>query len=176
MAQIQEKGGGNKKGGGKVRTKKASTAIDMTPMVDLAFLLLTFFMLATTFAKPQTMEITMPVKDDVEQSPVKASKALTIILGENDELYYYQGLLAEGEEKPDLKRSDYSGQGIRQVLLRLGQQIQDMVVMIKPMEKSRYNNVVDILDEMAITSTKKYAIVDITPADEDLVEENKGTL
>jgi biopolymer transport protein ExbD len=170
MAQIQESGGGGKDKGGKVRVKKASNKIDMTPMVDLAFLLLTFFMLTTTFAKPQTMEITMPVKDDNIQTPVKASNALTIILWENDKVYYYQGLFEEGAE-PELVTSDYSSKGIRQILLRLSQQNPNLVVMIKPYGKSRYTNVVDILDEMAITNIKKYAIVDITEADEKFVEE-----
>lgn len=172
MAQIQEKGGGKQKGG-KKRSKKSSTKIDMTPMVDLAFLLLTFFMLTTTFAKPQIMDITMPVKDPNKEveTPVKASNALTIILGEGNKLYYYQGLLAPGEPEPELLNSDYSAKGIRQVLLRLRAN-PELVVMIKPHEESRYNNVVDILDEMAITNIKKYAIVDITDEDKGLVETN----
>jgi biopolymer transport protein ExbD len=172
MAQIQESGGGNEKGG-KVRSKKASNKIDMTPMVDLAFLLLTFFMLTTTFAKPQVMDITMPVKDPNEevQTPVKASNALTIILGEEDRLYYYEGLLSPTDPEPELVKSDYSSKGIRQVLLRLRAN-PDLVVMIKPHEESRYTNVVDILDEMAITNIKKYAIVDITDADKEFVEKN----
>lgn len=172
MAQIQEQGGGKEKGG-KVRSKKSSNKIDMTPMVDLAFLLLTFFMLTTTFAKPQVMDITMPVKDPNEevQTPVKASNALTIILGEDDKLYYYEGLLSPNDPEPELVKSDYSSKGIRQVLLRLRAN-PDLVVMIKPHEESRYNNVVDILDEMAITNIKKYAIVDITKEDKEFVEKN----
>ena len=145
----------------------------MTPMVDLAFLLLTFFMLTTTFAKPQVMDITMPVKDPNEevQTPVKASNALTIILGENNQLYYYEGLLAPGEAEPTLVKSDYSSDGIRKVLLQKRVN-PDLVVMIKPHEESRYTNVVDILDEMAITNIKKYAIVDITEEDKEFVEKN----
>ena len=82
MAEIQPKAEGGK--GGKKRAKKMSTKIDMTPMVDLAFLLLTFFMLTTTFNKPQTMEINMPVKDNTDNpTELKASKALTVILGKN---------------------------------------------------------------------------------------------
>jgi biopolymer transport protein ExbD len=175
MSQIQESGGGKEKGG-KKRSKKSSTKIDMTPMVDLAFLLLTFFMLTTTFAKPQIMDITMPVKDPNEnvETPVKASNALTILLGEKDQVYYYQGLLAEGEAEPELIKADYSSKGIRQVLLRLRSN-PDLVVMIKPHEESRYNNVVDILDEMAITDIRKYAIVDITDADKELLN-TKATI
>jgi biopolymer transport protein ExbD len=62
MAQLNtDSGGGSHKKGGKVKAKKHSTTVDMTPMVDLAFLLLTFFVLTSTFSKPKTMEITFPV-------------------------------------------------------------------------------------------------------------------
>ena len=117
MAEIQPKGDSGGKGG-KKRAKKMSTKIDMTPMVDLAFLLLTFFMLTTTFAKPNVMQLTMPVKEKnpEEQTVLKASDAFTIIMGEKDKLYYYEGLLDENV-KPQLKLSDYSADGIRKILL-----------------------------------------------------------
>src|SRR6188508_1902508 len=100
MAEIQEGGGGGHKGG-KKRAKKMSTKIDMTPMVDLAFLLLTFFMLTTTFNKPQTMEINMPTNEKTpDPTELPASKALTVILGKNDKVYYYQGL-NDGKVQPD---------------------------------------------------------------------------
>src|ERR1041385_6538655 len=93
MAEIQGGGGGGKKDG-KVRSKKTSTRIDMTPMVDLAFLLLTFFILTTTLSKPQTMEITMPekVKKGDEQPEVNEKKVLTLVLGPNDKVYWYVGI------------------------------------------------------------------------------------
>ena len=73
MAEIQGGGGEGGKKGGKIRSKKSSTRIDMTPMVDLAFLLLTFFILTTTLSKPQTMEITMPEKPKPEDKQGKTS-------------------------------------------------------------------------------------------------------
>ena len=164
MAEVNSGEGGKK--GGKKRGKKVSTKIDMTPMVDLAFLLITFFMLTTTFSKPQTMEVNMPDKtENNEQQPLKESKALTIILGEGDKVYYFTGLT-----NPKVEVTDYSAQGIRQVLLNKNKQIKDMVVLIKPMDASRYKNMVDILDEMHITNTKRYAIVSITPKDVDLTK------
>jgi len=164
MAEVNTGGGGKK--GGKKRAKKVSTKIDMTPMVDLAFLLITFFMLTTTFSKPQTMEVNMPDKtENNEQQPLKESKALTIILGEDNKVYYFTGLT-----DPKVELTDFSAQGIRQVLLQKNKQIKDMVVLIKPMNTSRYKNMVDILDEMHITNTKRYAIVDITPKDRDLTK------
>jgi biopolymer transport protein ExbD len=168
MAEISQGGGGGKKDG-KVRSKKASTKIDMTPMVDLAFLLLTFFMLTTTFNKPQTMEITMPekVKKDDVQTEVNEKKVLTVILGDNDKVYWYKGIT-----DPEIKLSDFSATGIRKVLTEQNAATDKMIVLIKPAKESRYKNVVDILDEMNITNMQRYAIVKITSVDEDLVKES----
>ena len=173
MAEIQEKGGK----GGKGKPKKQSTKIDMTPMVDLGFLLLTFFILTTTFAKPQTMEINMPVKPKTEEekSELKASNALTLLLGANDKIYWYAGLPNE-PTAPGVQLTNYSASGLRKILLDRKNN-PDLVVLIKPMdtdkEKSRYKNMVDVLDEMNITDTRKYAIVPVDPRDEKLVEEAK---
>lgn len=167
MAEMDTSSGGGKKRHGKKRGKKLSTRVDLTPMVDLAFLLITFFMLTTTFAKPQTMEINMPAKDKEkpkETQAIKESKALTVVLGANDKVFYYQGVT-----DPKVDSTDFSDNGIRRVLLQKNREIPDLVVVIKPMEISRYKNVVDILDEMTITNTTRYAIVDITKKDLELV-------
>ena len=84
MAEVQQGGGGGHKKGDKVRAKKMSTKIDMTPMVDLAFLLLTFFLLTTTFNKPKTMEVNMPDKVDDESQQTK--------INENDILNQYAAI------------------------------------------------------------------------------------
>ncbi len=165
MAEIDSGGGGKKKKG--VRSKKASTKVDMTPMVDLAFLLITFFMLTTTLNKPQAMQVNMPDKNENEKPPELAeSKAMTIILGENDKLYWYTGV-----KEPSVSTTDYSPEGIRHVLLKKNKEVgPDLVVVIKALKKAKYNNLVNILDEMHITNTKHYAIVDITSQDEELVK------
>jgi biopolymer transport protein ExbD len=176
MAEIQPKGDGGGKGG-KKRAKKMSTKIDMTPMVDLAFLLLTFFMLTTTFNKPQTMEINMPDKTKVEddqQTKIKASEALTIILGKNDVVYYYKGL-NDGTTQPELVTTDFSDKGIREVLLDMGARIPKLTVLIKPVKTARYKNVVDILDEMNITNTRRYALVEMTDLDTKLMQTVTGS-
>ena len=114
MSEIQGKADHGGKGG-KKRAKKMSTKIDMTPMVDLAFLLLTFFMLTTTFAKPYVMELNMPVKSD-DRPPVAMSKAMTIILGKDNKAYYYFGLntpLDKTVPKPELKVTNFSANGIQ---------------------------------------------------------------
>src|SRR5574343_480218 len=93
MAEIEGGGGGGKHKGGKKRGKKLSTRVDFTPMVDLGFLLITFFMLTTSMNKPQTMEINMPVKDkdltEEDQTKVKASQAMTILLTKDNKVVYY---------------------------------------------------------------------------------------
>lgn len=118
MAELPTGGGGGHKEG-KKRTKKLSTRVDLTPMVDLGFLLITFFMLATTLIKPQTMEIAMPSNkkvDDKQRSEVKASKAITIVMTKNDQIFYYFGTKEKGVD-PKVEVSDYSKTGIRTMLL-----------------------------------------------------------
>jgi len=167
MAELEQKAVG-KKGKKKKGRKKMSTRIDLTPMVDLGFLLVTFFMLTTTFTKPQTMEINLPVKPkgevtEEEQNSLKASKALNILLGADNKLYWYRGLPREPIEP--LTETNFSADGIRKVLLEKNITVTDMVVLIKPTNDANYKNVVDILDEMNICNIKRYALVDITQDD-----------
>lgn len=169
MAEIDQSGGGKK--GGKKRSKKASTKIDMTPMVDLGFLLITFFMLTTTLAKPVTMQLSMPDKTETkETSPVKASETLTVLPDEN-KVYYYQG--KPGDATTVVQVTDYSDQGIRQVLFRLKKQIgQNFTIVIKATKGAKYKNMVDLLDECAITDNKRYALLEITPIDEEMLKKS----
>jgi biopolymer transport protein ExbD len=144
----------------------------MTPMVDLAFLLLTFFMLTTTFAKPNVMQLTMPVKSGDDVTPVGRSHALTIILGKAHNVYYYFGLHAPHDPSvpvPTLHTTDFSPKGIRQVLLTRSRQQPAPIVLIKANATANYQDMVDILDEMNITDQKKYALTDLTAADRQLL-------
>lgn len=166
MAEIAE---GPEKGEKKTKPKKHSTKIDMTPMVDLAFLLLTFFMLTNTFNKPQTMEINMPAKPKTEEKiqPVPASKTITFLLGKDDKIYWFHGEV----DKTKMEITNYGKDGVRKIILEKSAVIKDakgecdMVVLIKPKDDSRYKNVVDMLDEMTITGMKRYAIVEVQPQD-----------
>jgi biopolymer transport protein ExbD len=168
MAEINSEHSG--KSDGKVRSKKTSTRIDMTPMVDLAFLLLTFFVMTTTLNKPQTMEITMPEKPKQEdnQPVVNERRVLTLLLGESDKIYWYRGIT-----DPEVKVTDFSDGGIRNVLRLQNTETKDLVILIKPSDKSRYKNVVDILDEMNIGNIARYALVEITPVDLELIKDSK---
>lgn len=132
-------------------------------------------MLTTTFSKPQTMEINLPVKEKninpKEEPGVPASKTLTIIMGEDNKLFYYMGLTNDPLEGPI--GTDYTADGIRKVLLEKNTRIDKLVVLIKPADKSVYKNVVDILDEMNISNIQRYALVEITPEDMDLIKTYK---
>ncbi len=173
MAEMNTSEGHAKKGG-KKKAKKMSTRVDLTPMVDLGFLLVTFFMLTTTFSKPQTMEINMPVKPkgnevvEDNQNAVKASKALTIILGADNKIFYYSGV-PDKANPPE--KTDYSAEGIRKVLLEKNRTVKDLVVLIKPTDESNYKNMVDMLDEMNISDIKRYALVDVASFDLDLIKD-----
>jgi biopolymer transport protein ExbD len=170
MADIEVKD----KGGGKGRSKKIPTRVDFTPMVDLGFLLITFFMLATTLSKPQAMELNVPAKEEKPEDTtvIKESKALTLILGENDTLYYYIGV-----KEPQVNFIDFSvPKNVEAVIYDRQNAVQaqygnkdELVVLIKAMAASKYKNMVNILDEMSITNTKRYALVDFTEADSMII-------
>jgi len=169
MAELGGGGGGKKKGG-KVRAKKSSTRIDMTPMVDLAFLLLTFFVMTTTLNKPQTMEITMPEKPKPgdEMPEINEKNVMTLVLGEDDKIYWYVGIT-----NPDVEVSNFSATGIRKILLEKKAALPKLVVLIKAMDEAKYKNMVDIMDEMNISAMQRFALVDITPTDVELVKESQ---
>ena len=169
MAELGGGGGGKKKGG-KVRAKRSSTRIDMTPMVDLAFLLLTFFVMTTTLNKPQTMEITMPEKPKPgdEMPEINEKNVLTLVLGEDDKIYWYMGIT-----DPKVEVSNFSATGMRKILLEKKAELPKLVVLIKAMDEAKYKNMVDIMDEMNISAMQRFALVDITPTDVQLVKESQ---
>ncbi len=175
MAQMDTSSDSGKKKGKKVRSKKMSTKIDFTPMVDLGFLLITFFMLTTTMSKPQKMDITYPFKDDKEvkkpdEPEVKASKVITLIPGGNNKVYYYNGLgNAEEEGSTGIDSTDFSKDGLRKVLLQKRSDVQAQhgkdekpIVMIKADTAANFKNFVDVLDELRITGNTVFVINDIT--------------
>ncbi len=179
MAELDTGGGGGKHKGGKVRSKKQSTRVDMTPMVDLMFLLITFFMLTTTLAKPQAMDLAMPDKDEKneQQLDVADTRTMTILLGSNNKIEWYIGLVDDPKTPPTV--IGYGKNGIRKALLDNARDIKaktgkDMIVLIKPSDKSVYRNLVDILDEMKIVDVKSYAIVDITEPEVGLLKRDSA--
>ena len=208
MAEIVQEE--SHKGKGKRKAKKHGTHIDMTPMVDLACLLLTFFMLTTAFNKPKVMEVIMPDKPKDNEKPPELDKdrALNIILVENDKILWYVGIA--DPSKTQLTEADYSKEGIRRVLLERNKQLftnitkmnKDIVdgklklprdsvegrikrfykadkfgpiVLIKAADGVKYRNIVDIIDEMAITNIARYSLVDINPVEKMMVQTRLGS-
>ena len=162
-----------------VTGKKGAPHIDMTPMVDLGFLLITFFMLATTFSKPKTMEIIKPArpdKDMKDQPKVNVKRVLSILLGENDKVYFYQAPEGVGAALK-VDSADFGAAGIRSTIRQRQKDVEatfgnkdTLVVLIKGMPKAKYKNMVDILDEMRITGVKSYALIDRDKIDTTIME------
>lgn len=177
MAELDTSGGGKNKGG-KVRSKKQSTRVDLTAMVDLAFLLITFFMLTTTLAKPQAMDLAMPDKEKVDQQEltVADNRTMTILLGSNNRLEWYMGLVDKPMTPPQV--DNYGRNGIRKALIENSKKViattgdpkKGLIVLIKPSDQSNYRNFVDILDEMKVSNISQYAIVDISDPDLELLK------
>lgn len=202
MAQMETGGGGGHgKHKGGVRSKKMSTRVDLTPMVDLAFLLISFFMLTTTLNKPKAMELNMPkkVEDPDLLADVGECQVLHVLLDTLDQVWYYEGLQVAG-----LQKTTFAGDGgIRKQILKKMKSVpkecppgkkwvdanknktkdegevtmgpRDAIVLIKMLKGARYKNMVDILDEMDITGCKIYAIQDPDPIEIEAVG-NGGTV
>jgi hypothetical protein len=116
MAQMETGGGGGGKHKGGVRSKKMSTRVDLTPMVDLAFLLISFFMLTTTLNKPKAMELNMPKKTEIEEDEQEVGRmsGIKLLLDTLDQVWYYEGLKVAG-----LQKTSFAGDGgIRKEILK----------------------------------------------------------
>ncbi len=174
MAEIQAKGG------------KSSPRVDLTAMVDLGLLLITFFMFTTTMAKPKAMQLQMPYKDSLmtkeDQNKVKADEAMTILLSKEHRIYYYEGIGDDPTKPPELKVTYFNDKdGIRDVLIAKKKKIKgliaqgvldtddQMTVIIKPDENSTTDDLVNLLDEMTINQIPVFAVVDITPVDKEFI-------
>jgi len=184
MAELDTSGGGHKKGPGVKKGKKLSTRVDLTPMVDLGFLLITFFIFTTTMSQPTAMKLLLPddkVTPD-QQNKAKESGALTILMGADNHIYYYEGQLKN--DASNFLSASYNGENsIRDVILKKKAYVRsiaqdpndpehDLVIVIKPSQYCTYKNVIDILDEMSINVVKKFALVDIFDIEEQLVKKS----
>ena len=153
------------------RMKRHSLRIDMTPMVDLGFLLISFFVMTVQLSKPYETKFNMP-KDGTD-TPLQNSAALTVILGNNREVWYYHGDWKDAKQKNQIFKTSFSyKQGLGDVirekqiqldnnpLVREGRK--DLTILIKPSGNSNYTGIVDVLDEITINDVKRYALVKIT--------------
>jgi len=180
MAAIEVAGNAHGTGSGRMRTR-ISTRVDMTPMVDLGFLLITFFMLTTTMSKPTSMSAFFPHKGTSDGLPIRGSGTLTIFLGSHDQIYYLDGVAPDDENASASLKTTDAGTGLRKVIFAAhkrasaleGKRSDDrnaLVIVIKPTAVSTYKNMVDVMDEMAITKSRRYALVDyLTGAEKKLL-------
>jgi len=196
---------GGKKGPGVKKAKRLSTRVDMTPMVDLGFLLITFFVFTATMSSPTTLDLNMPkdIKKQEDQTEVKESSVLTVMLGKADQVYYYEGKLVVDATGNNFKQTTFIG--IRDIIINKKKEVmdryyqrpdpeceakaraegkpvsncadKDFVVIIKPSDDATYRNTVDILDEMTINQVRTYAMVKIADVEYELIkktEESNG--
>jgi biopolymer transport protein ExbD len=186
MAEIDTSGGGKQKGGVK-KSKKMSTRVDMTPMVDLGFLLITFFMLTTSFAKPQVMNLAMPDKEVKKEdlAEVKEGTVITLLLAKENAVVYYEGI-----PTTELNTTTINYKELRDVLLSKKKKVDaeygmddnidkvtgekkapksKALVLIKPSDDATYNNLVDAIDECQIAGITRYAILDLAPVEKAML-------
>jgi biopolymer transport protein ExbD len=187
-----EVGGGDsgKKKGKKGRKKKANPRIDMTPMVDLGFLLLTFFVLTTTMSTPVAMPVVVPADKNEDTPPeeeekVSEEKVLFLYLTGKDRIYWYRG---RENNEVKINSTDYGDKGVRKVIFEQRNKVKSsglfdlnkdpdpMIVMIKLSDDASYRNMVDILDEMNITEQKKYMLLDMEKSDIEIVADYEKSL
>jgi biopolymer transport protein ExbD len=171
MAQLNEAGEnttGRKRAGVK-RMHKNNMRIDMTPMVDLGFLLITFFVITTELSKPTAMDIAMTKDSDVNQTELGDSYALTVIPN-GDKMFYYEG--AFDKARKEKKIIETTTEGLRKIIVQKQLRLDDkakyqegregLMLLLKPSATANYKSVIDVLDECTITQTKKYALLKIS--------------
>ena len=169
MAEMEVKES-KKKGPGVKKGKKHSTKVDLTPMVDLGFLLITFFIFTTTVQQPTSMNLNMPkdTKNDQDQTKVKESGSLTLLLGKGNVVYYYYG-----NDPGTMKTTNYKD--VRDIILKKKKTTpaDDLFIIIKPDKDATYKNAVNILDEMDINQIDRYAMVDPTPDEYSKIQQTE---
>lgn len=157
---------------GVIRMKRNNLRIDMTPMVDLGFLLISFFVITTELSKPTAMDLFMP--KDGPPMDLGDSNAMTILLDKNNTLFCYYGDWESANTSGHIFPATFSGKNsIRDQIIRKQAQLssdpkqqegrEGLMLLIKATEEASYENLVDILDEVVINEVKKYAVVKLTP-------------
>lgn len=164
MAEIQSQQL-QQKHGGVQRAKKLSTRVDLTPMVDLGFLLITFFVFTTSLSQPKVMDLGMTA--DGPPSPVNDKNILTLVLENDTRVGYYFG-----DNVNAMQFTGYGSAGLREIILqkeaavkKLTGKAENLLVVIKPTDNASYKNVVETLDEILITNVKRYMLLDATSAE-----------
>ena len=178
MAEMDtSSGGGHKKGPGVKKQVKKSTRVDLTPMVDLGFLLITFFVFTTTMSQATAMNMNEPKDTKDKQTEVKESGSMTILLGKGDQVYYYYGILDPAKLSEQFKSTTFKE--VRQLISdkRKATPPGDLMYIIKSDDQSTFKNAIDILDEMTISGVPAghYAEDKLAPLEKTLIEKTEQT-
>jgi biopolymer transport protein ExbD len=178
MAEINIPAGNAGKPGVR-RSKKHSTRVDLTPMVDLGFLLITFFIFTTTMSTPVATNLVMP-KSSKDSTQVGLSNALTVLPFKNNKVFFYHGALSDALKTGTYGVTSYfESEGLGQII-RDKQAVLDkqkpgnrkeLVLMIKPTPESNYQNLVNVIDEVLINDVKHYAVMDVTDYEKAVIAE-----
>ncbi len=175
MAEMETAPDKGKKGPGVKKGKKLSTKVDLTPMVDLGFLLITFFVFTTTMSQSTAMNMNEPKDDTNSELKVKESGAMTILLGKQDQVYYYYGTLDSTKLSEQFLHTNFKD--IRGLIVKKKKEtpIDDLMYIIKSDDKSTFKNAINILDEMSISAIPPghYAEVAMTKTEEELIRQNE---
>lgn len=170
MAEVQQQE--RRKKQGVRRSKKLSTKVDLTPMVDLGFLLITFFVFTTTISSPKVMKLTLP-KESKDSAITPASKTISLLLATSNRIYYYNG-----DSINNMHEINYSPDGLRSVLInkraivrKLFGDALETVVLIKPTDGATYENMIDVFDEMQINNITRYVLMDANKYETAIVQE-----
>lgn len=177
MTAIETMVGNNRKAGVR-RMVRHNLKIDMTPMVDLGFLLISFFIITTELSKPRAPILNMP--KDGGPSEIADSKALTVLIGKNDRLFYYHGNLDPGGKISETTYSYDDGLGkiIREKQAQLfakggEEERKGLMLLIKAGEEASYENVIDILDEVLINDVRRYAVLKLESSESNYLKANQ---
>lgn len=170
MTELTSSENSDKKG----RSRTVAPRIDLTAMVDLAFLLITFFIMTTTLAKPKAMDLAMPVGDN--PSPIPETRTMSVCLGKDKKVMWYMGMPEKPLTAPDLV--DFSKTGLRAALIAKGKEVlqasgKPLIVILKPSDHSVYSNFVAALDEFNITGIQSYAVANITSKDVEMLKRQR---
>jgi biopolymer transport protein ExbD len=180
MGEINTQAGHVRRAGVR-RSKKSSTRVDLTPMVDMGFLLITFFILTTTWSKPHTTHLNMPA--DGPPSHIGENASLTLVALGDNKVFYYNGDLQDALKKGSFGVTGYGLNGGIGDIIRQKQEAMDksykggrkeMMLMIKSSADANYKNIVGLLDETMINDVKLYAMVDFAAEEKNMIKTAAG--
>jgi len=171
MAEIEIKRSNEKK----KKFNKKSTRVDLTPMVDLGFLLITFFVFTTALSTPMAMNLVMPDDQIIDvHDPVCESCVLTVLLDKGNRIKYYEGAV---ENNPPVKETGFAPDQVRTVLMQKKAEVMKVrggndqfILIIKASASSNFKNFVDITDEVTICQIKKYYVDELNEADKKILQ------